>query len=382
MRQELEQALTAMNAAWTGEQIYGSDHPVVRKHVRDAAEAFRRAAERCSPATAFFLPDRVTIADRVIDAGPVLLQGLFRGMGESCPDCLQVTPGATPEDVRRLVRTIADGGARRTGAIVGPFALRWVHAGSDSPDVGQGVPLAGVLAQDLEHVWGAAAAGGEASRDQLEHVAGEIASAITTDSATLMPLAGLKRHDEYTFVHAINVGLMSSALCEAVGLSPERTRQITLGAMLHDVGKQAMPADIINKPGKLSDAERAVLNAHPAAGARILAASTDLPPVVLTIAYEHHMNLDGTGYPRRPPCLRIALPSQIVHIADVFDALRTHRPYREALPIERALAIMGEEAGRCYDAELFRVFCDRVVRRFTHADAAAAPRATPRSEAA
>lgn len=363
MTHDLEHALVAMNAAWSGKRIYGREHPLIEQHAEAAAQACQRAVRIDGHATALFLPDRVTIADRVIDAGPVLLAGLFRPMGDTCPDCLRVTPGATSSAVRQFIRAVADTTEHRPGFVVGPFSLRWVSADAGSPAGRAGVLEPAELSHSLRDAWAAAATGVTAA-EPLEELAHGIASAVAADSATLLPLARLKQHDEYTFVHAINVGLMSSALCEAVGLSPERTRHITLGAMLHDVGKRAMPPGIINKKGKLTDAERAVMNAHPAAGARILAGSLDLPPVVLTIAYEHHMNLDGTGYPHRPPERRISLPSQIVHIADVYDALRTHRPYRQALPTEKALEIMSEEAGRCYDRELFQVFAADVVRRF------------------
>jgi len=372
---DLERALLAMNASWSGELIYGSDHPVVARHAEDAASAFRAAVAHDPRARVLVVPGRIVAHDQVLESGATLLGGLFGRMGNTCPDCLLVSGGTTGGDVRRLIHAMSVGSPTQSGFIIGPFTLQWAHAQTST---GQRAATGAdgfhpqPIVQDFAHAWRAAETGDPPPMGKLEELAGEIASAVAGDSATLLPLARLKLHDEYTFVHAINVGLMSSALCEAVGLSRERTRHITLGAMLHDVGKRVMPATIINKPGKLNDAERRVLVAHPAAGVQILAGSHHLPSVVLTVTYEHHMNMDGTGYPNRPKTRAISLPSQIVHVADVFDALRTHRPYREALPVATAMEIMGEEAGRCYDRDLFEVFRERVVGRFatpqTHED--------------
>ncbi len=100
---------------------------------------------------------------------------------------------------------------------------------------------------------------------------------------------------------------------------------------------------------------------HAAYGAAILEARTELPPLAAVVAYQHHMNLDGTGYPARPRGTTIHPASQIVHIADIFDALRTRRPYRDALPVGRVLDILGQDAGPKIDRELFEVFAQMIV---------------------
>ena len=117
-----------------------------------------------------------------------------------------------------------------------------------------------------------------------------------------------------------------------------------MGAVLHDLGKRDIASEILNKPGKLTEAEFDVIREHPAAGARALLQMKDVPEVAVIIAYEHHMHLDGTGYPdargRAPH-----LCSQIVQLADVYDAMRTHRPYRPAMSLDQTTRIMREGLG-------------------------------------
>lgn len=106
-----------------------------------------------------------------------------------------------------------------------------------------------------------------------------------------------------------------------------------------------------------------MMRRHPLEGARLLFASKDVPEIAAVVAYEHHMHVNGSGYPRVTPGWKLNFASQIVQVADVFDALRTHRPYRAALSFADAHEIMSRDAGRLYDKELVDVFFKRVARQ-------------------
>ena len=124
-----------------------------------------------------------------------------------------------------------------------------------------------------------------------------------------------------------------------------------------------MPLEILTKPGKLTPEERAVMQTHPAEGARIILAAEEQLDLAAVVAYEHHILLNGGGYPGlhyRRDCHRA---SKLVHVTDVYDALRTKRPYRDAWPLERVLAYLDEEAGREFDPELVQAFT-AMMRRF------------------
>ncbi len=204
----------------------------------------------------------------------------------------------------------------------------------------------------------AALAGGH-----IEVAAGNILEMLAACGGGALPLAAVKSHDEYTYIHATNVAVLSGALAESIGLAPPLVRDITLGALLHDVGKERLPLSILNKPGKLDPDELLIVQQHPVDGARILANVEGVSELAVIIAYEHHMHLDGTGYPRPTPGRTTHLASRIVQLADVYDALGTHRPYRAAMPAEKIRQIMSERKGTAYESDLFDVFFDMVLSR-------------------
>ncbi len=153
------------------------------------------------------------------------------------------------------------------------------------------------------------------------------------------------------------------ALAEFLGLGAGDVRAFGIAGLLHDVGKTQIPIDVLTKPGKLTDSERALMNDHPAAGARILLETAEDLDLAVVVAYEHHIMLNGGGYPTLHfprPCHRA---STLVHVCDVYDALRTKRPYRDAWPLDKVLAYLHERAGLEFDPELVSAFV-RMMRQW------------------
>jgi putative two-component system response regulator len=146
-------------------------------------------------------------------------------------------------------------------------------------------------------------------------------------------------------------------ISERLGLSRRECRSIYLASPLHDIGKVAIPDGILLKPGRLDQDERATIETHAEIGARILRGSgSDLIKLAAQIAESHHERWDGSGYPKGLAGEAIPLAARIVAIADVFDALTTERPYKKALPIADALAILAAERGRHFDPTCLDAF--------------------------
>lgn len=165
---------------------------------------------------------------------------------------------------------------------------------------------------------------------------------IQTGGSPLTMLASLKSVDEYTFTHAVNVGILTMSLAESLGFSDSHLKDIGTAALLHDVGKIQIPEEILQKKGALDSGERGIMERHSINGARQLMKIKGLPRLALIVALEHHLKYDGGGYPHVKGKWQTNIISQIVSIADVFDALRTKRPYREAMPpddVERILRL-------------------------------------------
>jgi PAS domain S-box-containing protein/putative nucleotidyltransferase with HDIG domain len=220
----------------------------------------------------------------------------------------------------------------------------------------------------------------------LEALAGQAAIAI--DNATLFTdlkrsnvdlslaydttLEGWSRaldlRDKETEGHTLRVTEVAVLLARALGVPEDEIVHIRRGALLHDIGKMGIPDAILNKPGPLTEAEWAVMRRHPELARDLLASIAYLKPA-LDIPYCHHEKWDGTGYPRGLTGDQIPLAARIFAVVDVWDALRSDRPYRAALPEDQVIEYLQQQAGKHFDLQIAEVF---VHLDLTHVDSAGA----------
>ena len=166
--------------------------------------------------------------------------------------------------------------------------------------------------------------------------------------------------DNDTGDHTWRVARYSQIVAEGLGLPPEVCRNLYLAAPLHDVGKVGIPDGVLLKPGRLDSDEFDLIKTHPAIGKRILGGSaSELIRLAAEIAGSHHERWDGSGYPEGLAGGAIPLAARIVAVADVFDALTTTRPYKDAMSFEAALACIRAESGRHFDPACVAAFCAR-----------------------
>ena len=203
---------------------------------------------------------------------------------------------------------------------------------------------------------------GELPLVEAEAVVRSLSVAMHGESQVVIPLLELKEFDQYTTTHSMNVSVLAMALAEFINLSKRDVRSYGVAGLLHDLGKVRIPKEILIKPGRLTPDERAIMNRHPADGARIIFASDQQLDLAAVVAYEHHIMLNGGGY----PCLHYGRDchqaSRLVHVCDVYDALRTKRPYRDAWESERALEYIETRAGTEFDPDVARAFCSMMRR--------------------
>ena len=133
---------------------------------------------------------------------------------------------------------------------------------------------------------------------EAEAVVRSLSVAMHGDSKMVLPLLKLKEFDQYTTTHSLNVAVLSMGLAESLGCSPRDVRAMGVAGLLHDIGKIRIPLDVLTKPGKLSDEERVIMNHHPVEGARIIMQSGKDLGTAAIVAYEHHIMLNGGGYPQ------------------------------------------------------------------------------------
>jgi putative nucleotidyltransferase with HDIG domain len=157
--------------------------------------------------------------------------------------------------------------------------------------------------------------------------------------------------DPYTAGHQRRVAGLASEIARVMGFSDDLRKGVYLASMIHDIGKIQIPGEILSKPGAISPVERGLIQRHPEIGAKILE-DIDFPWPVAEIVHQHHERLDGSGYPRHLSGVDILPEARILAVADVMEAMSSHRPYRPAFGIEAAITEVSENAGRFYDRDV------------------------------
>ena len=191
---------------------------------------------------------------------------------------------------------------------------------------------------------------------EAEAVVRALTVAMHGDQAMLVPLLKLRQVDEYTTTHALNVSVLTMALAEWLGLGARDVRAFGVAGLLHDIGKTAVPVEILTKRGPWGEEERQIMNRHPAEGARIIIDSSADLDLAAVVAYEHHIMINGGGYPSFRFERECHQASRLVHVCDVYDALRSNRPYRDSWPAPMVLAYLEERSGYEFDGEAAHAF--------------------------
>lgn len=208
----------------------------------------------------------------------------------------------------------------------------------------------------LEDTMEALAKGRSASLEPLEENVASILEEVRTHEELVIPIVQLKRHDDYTFTHSLNVAIIALFIGKFMGLGEEELLQLGLGALLHDLGKLRVPQEILRKPAALNDAEWQILRRHPLVGKSILDEQGNLKDPVKLIPLEHHEYLDGSGYPLHLGPSEVHLLARITAVSDVYEALTSERPYRRALPLAEAVEYLMGNAGYRLDERVVRTF--------------------------
>ena len=189
----------------------------------------------------------------------------------------------------------------------------------------------------------------------MREISNKVCSVIDDSKELFINLAKLKVSDEYTYKHSVDVGTMAAVLAKALGENDKFVHDITIAGLLHDVGKEKVPSEIINKPAKLTEEEFEVIKTHPVHGYRLLMTSRDVSEDMRQGILNHHENIDGTGYPRGLMADKIGKMGQIITIVDVYDALVTKRSYKEGKTPAQAIEIMFTMSNK-FNMEYFKAF--------------------------
>ena len=196
----------------------------------------------------------------------------------------------------------------------------------------------------------------DAACDAVESVMTEA----MTNAGALIGIAKLKDKDEGTFLHSIAVSALMITFGRSLGLSEDKVRLLGLGGLVHDLGKMALPVDLLRKAGKLAPEELSLVRTHPQKGHEMLNEVPNISKAVLDICLYHHEKFDGSGYPQKLSGENIPLVARIAAICDVYEALTTVRPYKRAWTQSEAIDTMLKSTGH-FDPDLLRAFLSKMV---------------------
>ena len=183
-----------------------------------------------------------------------------------------------------------------------------------------------------------------------------IAASVARNSGALISLARLKSHDDYTYMHSVAVCALMIALARQLGHDEAELHMLGMAGLLHDLGKARMPLEVLNKPGKLDDAEFRLIQSHPERGHELLVRAGQQSPTVLDVCLHHHEKIDGSGYPHRLSGEQISLAARMGAVCDVYDAITSNRPYKQGLGSRRVDRANGQWRRGHFDETIFQAF--------------------------
>lgn len=183
----------------------------------------------------------------------------------------------------------------------------------------------------------------------------EISNSVMRNPGALISLARLKTADDYTFMHSVAVCALMIALARQLGLDEKQTREAGMAGLLHDLGKAMIPLEVLNKPGKLTDAEFDLVKTHPEEGYKLLLEGKDVSEVVKDVCLHHHEKVDGSGYPKGLNGETMSLFAKMGAVCDVYDAITSNRPYKAGWDPAESIKRMAEWKGH-FDPMVFQAF--------------------------
>ena len=362
---DASQFLTGLAQALSAMSLYPDGHPA-REGIVDVTYGHLQNLQKTDRRVSFsFLGDDVVFGDRPIRS----LRGLewnSRLAGAGIQRIEFETEVARDEFERFLSELLArltlfaaqqvGQGGRGGGPIkFGQVGLRDMESAPQLPTATIGLSLqeeAETVAWMHEQTQG----GRGLPLSEAEAVVRSLTAAMHGDQQIVLPLLEMRRYDEYTTTHSLNVCVLAMGLAEWIGLGTRDVRAFGVAGLLHDIGKVKIPTEILNKPGRLTPEERDIMNRHPVEGAKIIMASEENLDLAVVVAYEHHIMQNGGGYPKLDYPRECHQASKLVHVTDVYDALRTNRPYRAAWPSAKVLSYVEERAGTEFEPDVARRF--------------------------
>ena len=338
-----DELLRRLAAALRSSQLYSKGHPIIGRNLEQLSAAVQ-LLHSLQPATVVgFVGDEIIVDDMPVARADVL-GGIVRRLQQAGIERITFDRGVTSDELSTFIEAVTAIEVRE-GDENGPAfpALPHIRVGRVSIEQrveGSLTDMATIkrLYHDAVSVatslWESAETEGKPDATMARTMIDGLAQAVAQNRTALLALTTLKNYDNYTFTHMVNVSILTMGQARGLGIDGPLLREFGLAALMHDIGKVRTPLEVLNKPDKLTDDEFAIMKRH----------------------VEHHLRLDGTGYPGGAKRSSLNIGTMLCSIADVYDAMRSQRAYQQAFPSERILQVLKRNDGTQFDQHLVRRF--------------------------
>ena len=363
--------LTQFTAAVQNAGIYPDDHPQVLSYIQETHRLLEELFEVKREITLLLIGDSLMVDKRPLTIAGACEAAFVQILRDNAIERVTFIKGLSLAQLEEFIRNLSSAGVSAMRPVrnikFGKLEIKDKDDHDAVPDgsAGESGTIYDVQPQTTEerikNIYRDTLGRGKINLEDTDEIVNHFTDSIHREANPLRLLAETKSNDEYTFTHTANVGILTLFFAEYLGFKGSSLNKIGVAAILHDVGKVTTPAEILSKPGPLTSDERAVMETHSLKGALNLMEQANITNLAVLAAFEHHMKYDGTGYPRVRGKWEQCIVSQIISITDVYDALRTIRPYRpDPMPMDRIIGIFESGSGTAFNPYLVELFLNLV----------------------
>ncbi len=371
----LSRVIAQLVAAVMNTSLYSPSHPQVMQYTDKAYGVLTELLARKPEITVLLIGDDLVADNRPLPSSGAYVANFTRILHKKAVERMTFTAGVSRQEIQGLIRDLASQDAvsvHSTACIkLGKVEIRvkedadqLVKPASDiSPETLKALlALTATELDELKDLYLRIKKHKQLDVRGVDEIVKGFVKGFRQEINPLSLLASIKSSDEYTFTHVANVGILTMSQAETLGFKGERLHQIGVASLLHDVGKLFIPDEILNKTGTLTPEERKVIETHTVKGARYLMGLDGIPKVAVLAALEHHLKFDGSGYPSIKGGWKPNIVSQMISVADVFDAMRSRRSYQEPQPMEKIESVLRKGSGKSFNPLLLEHFLKLIKR--------------------
>ena len=345
-------------------QLYAADHPLIGRNVEGLLGVLKSLHGLQGSIAVGIVGTQLVVSDTPMTKASQGMVELIKRLKDHKIERIAFERGITADEASAFMHAVA--GLGKGEASDAAWAFPHIRVGRITADDHRSDGIGGDMAAIrqlysnavaiAEDAWESTQTEGQPDLPGTLQAVEGLAEAITQNRTALVALTAMRSYDNYTFTHMVNVSILTMGQARALGIEGRLLREFGLSALMHDIGKVRTPKEILHKADKLTDPEFEIMRRHTVDGAEILRRTPEMPILARVVAFEHHLRIDGTGYPFAAKRSGLNIGTMLCGIADVYDAMRSQRSYQQAHPTDRILAVLKRNDGTQFDQNLVRRF--------------------------